>query len=59
MNNDLILPSVRINRFLEKTRKNLTDHCLPENFYDMDFSDFLKERRKVMAKTIRGTFESL
>jgi len=46
------------NRELE-LKKMLADHCLPENFYDMDFSDFLKERRKLMAKTVRTVFESL
>lgn len=40
-------------------KKMLADHCLPENFYDMDFNDFLKERRKLMAKTVRMVFESL
>lgn len=40
-------------------KKMLADHCLPENFYDMDFNDFLKERRKLMAKTVRSVFESL
>lgn len=40
-------------------KKILADHCLPENFYDMDFNDFLKERRKLMAKKIRIVFESL
>ncbi len=40
-------------------KKMMADHCLPENFYDMDFNDFLKERRKLMAKTVRSVFESL
>ncbi len=39
--------------------KVLIDHCLPENFYDMNYDDFLKERRKLMAKTVRSVFESL
>jgi len=39
--------------------KILVDHCLPENFYDMDFNDFLKERRKLMAKMVRTVFEYL
>lgn len=46
------------NREIE-LKKMLADHCLPENFYDMDFNDFLKERRKLMAKAIRSVFESL
>ena len=40
-------------------KKMLADHCLPENFYNMDFNDFLKERRKLMAKVVRSVFESL
>lgn len=40
-------------------KKVLADHCLPENFYNMDYNDFLKERRKLMAKTVRSVFESL
>ena len=40
-------------------KKVLADHCLPEDFYDMDFNDFLKERRKLMAKAVRSVFESL
>jgi len=39
--------------------KLLTDHCLPENFSTMNYDDFLKERRKLMAKTVKGVFESL
>jgi len=39
--------------------KVITDHCLPKNFYDMNFDDFLRERRKLMAKTVRSVFESL
>lgn len=40
-------------------KKVLIDHCLPDNFYDMNFNDFLKERRKLMAKTVRSVFETL
>lgn len=40
-------------------KKVLADHCLPENFYDMNFNDFLKERRKLMAKAVRSVFETL
>ncbi len=40
-------------------KKTLADHCLPENFYEIDFNDFLKERRKLMAKAVRFVFESL
>jgi hypothetical protein len=40
-------------------KKVLVDHCLPENFYEMDFNDFLKERRKLMAKYVHSVFDSL
>lgn len=40
-------------------KRVLADHCIPENFYDMDFSEFLKERRKLMARSVRLVFESL
>lgn len=47
----------------EGKEKELTtmasDHCLPDNFYNMDYADFLKERRKLMSKYVRKTFESL
>ncbi len=39
--------------------KIMTDHCLPKDFYDMNYNDFLKERRKLMANTVRSVFESL
>ena len=39
--------------------KILVDHCLPKNFYDMDYAAFLKERRKLMAQTVRSVFEAL
>lgn len=39
--------------------EQLTAHCLPEKFYEMNYDEFLKERRKLMAKTVRKVFESL
>lgn len=39
--------------------KMLADHSMPANFYDMNYEDFLKERRKLMAKAVRSVFESL
>lgn len=39
--------------------KMMVEHCLPETFYEMDYQEFLKERRKLMAKLIRETFEKL
>jgi len=46
------------NRKLE-LKELMEDHCLSENFYDMEYDDFLKERRKSMAKLVRSVFESL
>ncbi|NMB56982.1 DUF262 domain-containing protein [Candidatus Beckwithbacteria bacterium] len=40
-------------------KRLLADHCLPENFYNMDYNVFLKERRKLMAKLVRTVFETL
>lgn len=37
----------------------LAEHCLPENFYNMEYPVFLKERRKLMAKLVRTVFETL
>lgn len=34
-------------------------HALPENWYTMDYPDFLKERRKRMAQVIRTAFSQL
>ncbi len=39
--------------------KTLADHCLPINFYDMEYKNFLKERRKLIAKYVRSVFNSL
>jgi hypothetical protein len=35
------------------------EHCLPENFYEMKYDEFLQARRILMAKVVRETFESL
>ena len=37
----------------------LENHALPENFYEMEYTDFLAERRKLMAEYIRKYFESI
>jgi len=37
----------------------MQDHCLPENFYAMEYQEFLQARRRLMAKTVREVFESL
>ncbi len=39
--------------------KLLVEHCLPKEFYNMDYQDFLTERRKLIAKLIRATYEKM
>jgi hypothetical protein len=46
------------NREVELGRM-MADHCLPSNFYDLDYTAFLKERRILMAKIVKTVFESL
>jgi hypothetical protein len=43
----------------EELNKMMAEHCLPDNFYDMEYGAFLKERRKLIAKLVRTVFESL
>ena len=43
----------------EELDKMMAEHCLPNNFYNMEYGAFLKERRKLMAKLVRKVFESL
>ena len=43
----------------EKLNKIMEDHCIPENFYKMEYDEFLKERRKLMAKAVRSAFQTL
>jgi hypothetical protein len=47
---------------LTNLRANLRVHCLPESLLDGEipaYDDFLEERRKLMAKKIKGWFEAL
>lgn len=37
----------------------MREHCLPENFHEMKYEEFLQARRVLMAKDVRETFESL
>jgi hypothetical protein len=34
-------------------------HALPENWYELEYPDFLEQRRHLMASIIRQGFESL
>jgi hypothetical protein len=54
--------AIRQEQYAEKPEElssMLREHCIPENFYEMEYETFLLERRRFMAKAIRGTFESL
>jgi len=37
----------------------LKNHALPDKFYEMDYSEFLAQRRKLLSKNIRVYFESI
>jgi len=39
--------------------KTLSEHCLPPEFYKMDYETFLLQRRKLMAEMIRRTYENM
>lgn len=44
----------------EEERKNVMSiHALPENWYAMDYKDFLDVRRKLMSKVIKQGYEKL
>lgn len=47
---------------VEDLKKNLAENCVPESFVNMDYTDyseFLKQRRKLMADYIREYYNSL
>lgn len=47
---------------LDELYQNLEMHCIPLNIFDQlanDYEEFLKERRKLMAKKIKNYFEKL
>lgn len=53
------VPKIRA-RFSPEDWQRMHDlHALPENWESMDYTDFLTERRKLMAAIIRRGFESL
>jgi hypothetical protein len=41
--------------------RNITNklHAMPDKWWDMDYEDFLEERRKLMAKVIKLAFEQM
>jgi hypothetical protein len=47
---------------MEELQKNLQANCIPESIFEMtldNYEDFLKQRRKLMAKKIEGYYKSL
>jgi hypothetical protein len=44
---------------LDRLREMLRSHAIPENFYEMNYQTFLRERRKLMALEIEKYFKSL
>ena len=40
-------------------KKTCRENALPEDFEKMDYQDFLKERRRLMANIIRDAYERL
>jgi hypothetical protein len=47
-------------RFTEQHWRNMQEmHALPENWWQMDYKDFLEKRRYLMASIVRRGFESL
>ena len=43
----------------DKLKKELENHSIPSDFFNMDYNSFLEMRRVCMANYIRKTFESL
>ncbi len=43
----------------DQLEKMLKSHCIPQNFYKMNYSTFLEERRIMIANYIRNTFEKI
>lgn len=41
----------------EELKANLESHCVPENFQEMTYDDFLEHRRDLLARRIRVFFE--
>jgi uncharacterized protein with ParB-like and HNH nuclease domain len=51
------------NRFFKDNLDELTNtmkaHCIPDDFYNMDYKNFLEKRRILIAKYIKQSFESI
>ena len=43
----------------EGYRKACEDHALPDNFENMEYMDFLSQRRILMAKTVQKAYQRL
>ncbi len=40
-------------------REMLEEHAIPENFYQLEYDQFLRERRKLMAQVIKKAFSKI
>ena len=43
----------------EGYRKTCKEHALPDNFENMDYMEFLSQRRILMAQTVRKAYQRL
>jgi hypothetical protein len=48
-----------LNRFSDNRDKMIYWHALPKNWENMNYSEFLIERRKLMALVIKNAFEKI
>lgn len=53
------VPKYRSSMGEKEYARNCAEHALPLNFEDMDYEEFLKERRVLMAQLIKKGFETL
>jgi len=53
------VPQVEARFTGEELQKMYTMHALPERWYEMEYTAFLNERRKLMADIIRRGFMKL
>jgi hypothetical protein len=43
----------------EQLQEMLSQHAVPNNFYELEYDEFLRQRRKLMADTIRKSFNKI
>jgi len=55
-------PEIREKYFgdnLKELEEQMKSHCIPLNFYELDYNVFLNQRRILMSKYIKKTFETI